>query len=66
MKPPIKIGGKALPHRGCNCKLPGGIPIKRPHHDNGLDTDQTGKPSKISETSILWHESHTEFGAKLQ
>ena len=39
----------------------------RHHHDDGLDTDRTGKPAKISETSIyVWHESHNEFGAKLQ
>ena len=34
-----KIGGKALPHRGGNGKIPGGIPHLRHHHDDGLDTD---------------------------
>ena len=60
----MKIGRK-VPPRGGNGKLPGGIPLLRHHHDDGLDTDRTGKPSKISESSIhLWHESHKEFGAK--
>ena len=67
MKPTIKIGGKALPHHGGNGKIPGGIPHLRHHHDDGLDTDRTVKPAKISESSsYLWHESHKEFGAKLQ
>ena len=67
MKPTIKIGGKALPRLGGNGELPGGIPPLRPHHDDGLDTDRTGKPAKIIESSIyLWHESHNELGAKLQ
>ena len=65
MKLVTKIGGKALPPRGGNGKLPGGIPLMRPHHDDGLDTDRTGKPVTISESSIdLWNESHKEFGAK--
>ena len=67
MKLITKIGGKALPHHGGKGKIPGGIPHLRHHHDDGLDTDRTGKPAKIRETSIyLWHESHNEFGAKLQ
>ena len=67
MRPTIKIGRKALPHRGGNGKIPGGIPIMRPHHKDGLNTDQTEKLAKINEPSIyLWHESHNEFGAKLQ
>ena len=63
-----KIGGKPLPHRDGNGKIPGGIPHLRHHHDDGLDTDhRTGKPAKISESSLyLWNESHNEFGAKLQ
>ena len=61
-----KIGRKTPP-RGGNGKLPGGIPHLRHHRDDGLDTDRTGKPEKISETSIyVWHESHKEFVAKLQ
>ena len=41
------------------------IPLLRHHHDDGLDTDRTGKPATISESSLyLWHESHNEFGAK--
>ena len=57
----------ALPHHGGNGKILGGIPHLRHHHDDGPDTDQPGKPLKISEWSIyLWHESHKEFGAKLQ
>ena len=62
-----KIGGKALPRLGGKSKIPGGIPHLRHHHDDGLDTDRTVKTAKISESSIyLWHESHNEFGAKLQ
>ena len=41
-----KIGRKALPHRGGNGKLPGGIPHLRHHRDDGLDTDRAGKPEK--------------------
>ena len=60
----MKIGRKVPPHGG-NGKLPGGIPIMRPHHKDGLNTDRTGKPVIISESSIyLWHESHKEFGAQ--
>ena len=60
----MKIGRK-VPPRGGNGKLPGGIPPLTHHHDDGLDPDRTGKPAKISESSIyLWHESHKEFGAK--
>ena len=66
MKLITKIGGKALPHRSGNGKIPGGIPHLRHHHDDGLDTDQTEKPAKISESSVyLWSESHNEFGAKV-
>ena len=43
MKLITKIGGKALPHLG---NIPGGIPHLRHHHDDGLDTDRTGKPEK--------------------
>ena len=46
MKLITKIGGKALPHRGGNGKIPGGIPRLRHHHDDGLDTDRTGKLAK--------------------
>ena len=60
----MKIGRK-VPPRGDNDKLPGGIPPLRPHQKDGLNTDRTGKPVTISESSIsLWHESHKEFGAK--
>ena len=62
----MKIGRK-VPPRGGSGKLPDSIPPLRHHHDDGLDTDRTGKPVVISESSIyLWHESHKEFGAKLQ
>ena len=53
MKPTIKIGRKALPHRGGNGKIPGGIPHPRHHHDDGLDTDRTVKPAKISENCLF-------------
>ena len=67
LKHVIKIGGKALPHHGGKGKIPGGIPHLRHHHDDGLDTDRTEKPAKISELFIyLWKESHNELGAKLQ
>ena len=62
-----KIGGKALLRLGGNGKISCGIPHLRHHRDDGLDTDRTGKPAKISASSIyLWNESHNEFGAKLQ
>ena len=49
-------------------KIPGGIPHLRHHHDDGLDTDRTGKPSKISEIVYLLcgMRSHNQIGAKLQ
>ena len=66
MKLTIKIGGKALPRLGGIGKILGGILHLRHHHDDGFDTDRTGKPAKISESSIyLWNESHNEFGAEL-
>ena len=46
IKRTAKIGRKALPLRGGNGKLPGGIPHLRHHRDDGLDTDLTGKPEK--------------------
>ena len=39
----MKIGRKVPPHGG-NSKLLGGIPIVRPHHKDGLNTDRTEKP----------------------
>ena len=39
----MKIGRKVPPHGG-NGKLPGGIPIMRLHHKDGLNTDRTEKP----------------------
>ena len=61
----MKIGRKVPPHGG-NGKLPGDIPLVRPHHKDGLNNDRTGKPVIISESSIyLWHESHKEFGAQV-
>ena len=62
----MKIGRTVPLPRGGNGKLPGGIPPLRLHDKDGLDTDRTGKPAKISESSIyLWNESHKEFGAKV-
>ena len=67
MKFITKIGGKVLPHRGGNGMILDGLLHLRDHHDDGLDTDRTGKLAKISESSIhLWNDSHNEFGAKLQ
>ena len=60
----MKIGRK-VPLHGGNGKLLGGIPVMRPHHKDGLNTDRTGKPMIISESSFyLWHASHKEFGAQ--
>ena len=60
----MKIGRTVLPHSG-NGKQLGGIPIMRLHHKDGVNTDRTGKPVIISESSIyLWHESQNEFGAQ--
>ena len=39
----MKIGRTVPPHGG-NGKQPGGIPIMRPHHKDGVNTDRTGKP----------------------
>ena len=39
----MKIGRTVPPH-GVNGKLPGGIPIMRLHHKDGLNTDRTEKP----------------------
>ena len=47
----MKIGRKVPPHGG-NGNFPGGIPFMRPHHKDGLNTDRTGKPVTISESSI--------------
>ena len=38
----LEIGHKVPPHGG-NDKLPGGIPIMRIHHKDGVSTDRTGK-----------------------
>ena len=39
----MKIGRTVPAHSG-NGTLPGGIPIMRLHHKDGLNTDRTGKP----------------------
>ena len=39
----MKIGRTVPPHGG-NGKQPGGIPITRLHHKDGVNTDRTGKP----------------------
>ena len=39
----MKIGHKVPPHGGTG-KLPGGIPIMRIHHKDGVSTDRTEKP----------------------
>ena len=60
----MKIGRTVPPHGG-NGKLPGGIPIMRLHHKDGLNTDRTGKTCVLSKPTIhLWHESQQEFDAK--
>ena len=46
MKLITKIGGKALPHRGGNDKIPSDILHLRHHHDDGLDTDRRGNLRK--------------------
>ena len=53
----MKIGCTVPPHGG-NGKQPGGIPIMRLQHKDGVNTDRTEKPVVISEPTIhLWHES---------
>ena len=60
----MKIRRTVPPHGG-NGKLPGCIPIMRPHRIDGLNTDRTGETCVINESSIyLWHESHKEFDAQ--
>ena len=60
----MKIGRKLPPHGG-NGKIPRGIHIMKPHHKDGLNTNRTGQPVIISESSVyLWHESQKEFGAQ--
>ena len=60
-----KIGGEALPRRGGDGKILGGILHLRHHRDDGLNTDGAGEPAKINEWSIyLWNESQNEFGFK--
>ena len=60
----MKIGRTVPPHGG-NGTLPGGIPIMRLHHKDGLNTESNGETCAISEPTIhLWHESQTEFGAQ--
>ena len=57
--------GRTITLHGGNGTLLGGIPLMRLHHKDGLNTDRTGKPLIISESSIyLWNESHKEFGAQ--
>ena len=60
----MKVGRKVPPHGG-NGKLPGGIPIMRLHHKDGLNTDRTQKPVySVKPTIHLWHESQQEFDAQ--
>ena len=60
----MKIGRKVPPHGG-NGTQPGGIPIMRIHHKDGVNTDRNGATSVLSETTIhLWYESQQEFDAK--
>ena len=52
----MKIGRK-VPLHGDNGKLPGGIPIMRLHHKDGLNTDRTGKPVySVNQLFILRHD----------
>ena len=61
----MKIGHKVPPHGG-NGKLPGGIPIMRLHHKDGLNTDRTVKPVySVNQLFICgMNESQQEFGAQ--
>ena len=36
--------GRTVPPHGGNGKQPGGIPIVRLHHKDGVNTDRAGKP----------------------
>ena len=50
----MKIGHKVPPHGG-NGKLPGGIPIMRLHHKDGVSTDRTGKPVySVNQLRLQW------------
>ena len=61
-----KIGGKALPHRGGNGKIPGGILHLRHHRDDGPSTDRSGKPAKTVIGPIIRGMSLKKyFGAKI-
>ena len=42
----MKIGRKVPPHGG-NGTQPGGIPIMRLHHKDGVNTDRTGKQRSL-------------------
>ena len=60
----MKIGRKVPPHGG-NGKLPGGIPIMRLHHKDGLNTDRTGKPVySVNHLFICGMNLTEEFGAR--
>ena len=60
----MKIGRKVPPHGG-NGTQPGGIPIMRIHHKDGVNTDRTGKPVySVNQTIHLWCESQQEFDAQ--
>ena len=48
----MKIGRTVPPHGG-NGKHPGGIPVMRSHHKDGLNTDRTGKPVLIIEPYLF-------------
>ena len=60
----MKIGRKVPPHGG-NGKLPGGIPIMRLHHKDGLNTDRTGKPVySVNQLFICGMNLSKNFGAQ--
>ena len=60
----MKIGHKVPPHGG-NGKLPGGIPITRLHHKDGLNTDRTVKPVySVNQLFTCGMNLTKEFGAQ--
>ena len=60
----MKIGRK-VPPLGGNGKLPGGIPIMRLHHKDGVNTDRTGKlVQSVNQLFFCGMDLKKEFGAQ--
>ena len=57
--------GRTVPPHGGNGKQPGGIPIMRLHHKDGLNTDRTEKPVQSVSRLIICGMNHKELYAKI-